>query len=191
VTCRADSLRNLLGEPQHSQRPPSVCHRWSSSDEPRLTHRRETLEAQSLSAFEAPCEVPSALGNPSPRTFSRLGTRLNCRGRSPSCPFAPRPRVAVACLTSSLRNLFGNPQHGPPPTQCRPPMALLGRAESGLPCPPTGNRAAENSVDLLRGSRGARQLRVPRSSLDIQRWLPLAETVWRPTGSVHWEEPAP
>lgn len=113
MTCRADSLRNLLGEPQHSQRPPSVCHRWSSSDEPRLTHRRETLEAQSLSAFEAPCEVPSALGNPSPRTFSRLGTRLNCRGRSPSCPFAPRPRVAVACLTSSLRNLFGNPQHGP------------------------------------------------------------------------------
>lgn len=177
VTCRADSLRNLLGEPQHSHRPPSVCRGWSSSDKPRLIHRNKTLEVQSLSAFEAPCEVPSTLGNQSLQTFSRLGTRLNCPGRSRSCPFAPRPRVAVACLAGSLRNLFGNPQRGPPPTQCRPPMALLGRAESGLPCPCTGNRAAENAVHLLRGSRGARQLRVPRSSLDIQRWLPLAETV--------------
>jgi hypothetical protein len=113
VTCRADSLRNLLGEPRHSHRPPSVCHRWSSLDEPKPTHCHKTLEAQSLSASEAPCEVPSALDNRSLRTFSGPGTRLDRPSRSRGRLFAPRPGDAVVCLAGSLRNLFGNPQHGP------------------------------------------------------------------------------
>lgn len=91
MACRADSLRNLLGEPQQGHRPPGVLHGLSSSDEPRLTHRLETLEAQPLSACKASCEVSSPLHDHSLRTFSWPGARLDSCSRSHGRLFAPRP----------------------------------------------------------------------------------------------------